>query len=113
MESSKFLIRNGFGKLSELDKEYNRHMLLVSSTINSDDEELRWDTYSLIMDELKKDNKNDCVAEIKYRLTGGENPNEVFLDLITRNGDDMSNLMWFMKKRLEDYVEEDYFKKFY
>lgn len=112
MESSKFLIRNGHGKLSVLDKEYNRHMLHISSVINSDEEELRWDTYSLIIDELKKDNK-DYSNEIKYRLTDGENPNDVFLDLINRNGEEVSNLMWFMKKRLEFYNEEDYFKKFY
>ena len=114
MESSKFLIRNEHGKkYSVLDKEYNRHMLLISSTINSDEEELRWDTYSLIMNELKKESKTDFTTEIKYRITDGENPNEIFLDIINRHGDEVSNLMWFMKKRLEYYLEEDYFKKFY
>jgi hypothetical protein len=34
------------------------------------------------------------------------------LDIIEREADTVDNVMWFFKRRIEEYLEEDYFKKF-
>jgi hypothetical protein len=78
------------------------------------DEELefRWETYNLIIMQLVKQGKINYFKEMKYRLTDGEDPNEIILDILDRELDDMDGLIWFLKRRVEEYIEEDFFKKF-
>ena len=35
------------------------------------------------------------------------------LDIIERYAENMGGLTWLLKRRLEDFLEEDYFKKFF
>jgi hypothetical protein len=78
------------------------------------DEELefRWETYNLIIMQLVKQGKINYFKEMKYRLTDGEDPNEIILDILEREVDDMDGLIWFLKRRVEEYIEEDFFNKF-
>lgn len=111
MKGFDFTIKSGSGKHSNLDKEYDK--FLKKTIINLDEEKIhRWETYNLIMEQLLEEGKKETFEEIKYRLTDGEDPNEVMLDVITR--ENYSNgLIWLMKKRIEEYMSEDFFDKFY
>ena len=52
--------------------------------------------------------------EIKYRLTDGENPNEVLIDIISRyKPENLNHLILFLMNRVEEYAEEDFLKRFY
>jgi hypothetical protein len=57
-------------------------------------------------------NKYEYVNEIKYRITDGEDPNIVILDIIERDSDNIDSVTWFFKRRIEEYIEDDYFKRF-
>lgn len=111
MEDFDFTIKSGSGKYSNLDKEYDKFLKKTLQTL--DEEKLyRWETYNLIMEELIKEGKVSTFEEIKYRLTDGEDPNDVMLDVITRESNS-SGLVWLMKKRIEEYKNEDFFNNFY
>lgn len=112
MEANIFLLQPSQSKKSSLDKAYVRHIASVLKTINEDEED-RWEIYSIIIQELIKDGKEAYLKEIKYRLSDGENPNEVMLDIIARESDNINNLIWFLKRRIEEYLEDDFYKKFY
>ena len=50
--------------------------------------------------------------EIKYRLTDGEDANQVILDIIERDMDNMNGLIWFLKRRVEEYIQADNLRRF-
>jgi hypothetical protein len=98
-------------KNSTLDKAYYNYVKSLHEDINTETE-LRWETYEMIFQELFNENKIDCLNEIKYRLTDGEDPNDVILNVIEKYVDDVNALIWFLKRRVEEYKDEDYFKQF-
>ena len=49
--------------------------------------------------------------EIKYRITDSENPNEVLLDVFERI--ELSPILMFHSRHLEDYLEIDKYSKFF
>lgn len=105
MKESNFTIKQGLGDFSNLDKEYNSY--IKNSTRGLDDEKVnRWDIYDLIMKDLLKLGLNVVFEEVKYRLTDGENPNLVMMEIINRDCYE-SELAWFLKNRLELYIKED------
>ncbi len=101
----------GPNKDNILDKMFDRLIKETLKTINEENED-RWETYDLILYELKRECNYDTYDEIKYRLTDGENINEVFYDIILR-GDYSSSLIWLFKTKIEDFMEEDYYDRFY
>ena len=111
MEAKKILLKSGGGCRTILDKAYNKHILNLINTLD-EEQEGRWETYDLIVSELTKNTNKDFMKEIKYRLTDGENPNEVILDIIDREIDNVGGLVWFLRKRIEEYIDEDFFKRF-
>jgi len=111
MKNFNFTIKDGPGKYSNLDKEYNS-FLNVRLKDSSDDEFYRWETYNLIMDELLKINEKSSFNEIKYRLTDGENPNKVILSVLSKLYYD-SSLIFLLKRRVRDFMEEDFYNRFY
>lgn len=112
METKNFLIKSSKGKKTILDQAYQKHINVILSTLDEENE-ARWETYNLIIEQFVLDGKTNCFKEIQYRLTDGENPNTVILDIINRECDDVSDLAWFLKKRLELYLVEDDIKKYY
>jgi hypothetical protein len=56
-----------------------------------------------------KRHKMDHTDEMKYRITDGENQNNI-IDIIERQG--LDGLVWFLKRRIEGYIEEDFLKGF-
>ena len=93
-----------------LDKMYER-LLRDNISSNCEDQELRLETYDLILYELKREGDYKTYEEIKYRITDGENPNEVFYDIILR-GDYSSSLIWLFKRRISDFMEDDSYNRF-
>jgi hypothetical protein len=112
MGTNILLLTPGHGKKSTLDKAYNRHLTNILNTLD-EDLETRWETYSYIIERLLEEGKEIYLKEIKYRLTDGENPNVVILDILERESEEMDGLTWMLKKRIEEFLEEDFFKRFY
>jgi len=107
-----FLLKPNNNNRTTLNKAYNKHLNSILQTIN-EEEEYRWEIYSIIIEHLIKLGKSNYLKELQYRLTDGENPNEIILNIIEKESDNMDNLTWGFKKKLEEYLEEDYFRRFY
>jgi len=99
-------------KSNILDKQYKNFMLKLKEK-NNDEVEDRWEIYNVIIDELIKEGDENCLNEIKYRITDGEDPNVIILDVIEKNKDNVNSLIWFLKRRVEEFLDEDLFKKFF
>lgn len=113
MERNNFIVKSGNGKNTMLDREYSELISKVTSEYDEDNYE-RWESYNLIISELFKIDDGKYFKEIKYRLTDGENPNIVHLDIISRYAsDEITHLLWFLKGKIEEYIEEDFLKRFY
>lgn len=113
MERYDFIVKKGKGKNTKLDKEYSQ---LINSIIQNCDEEneARWEVYNLMISELFKLDDGIYFQEIKYRVTDEENANEVLLDILSRyNPDELNAFVSFLKKRIEEYAEEDFYKRFF
>jgi len=113
MEFYDFIVKRGSGKNTTLDKEYTK---LINEVVSNRDEqeEERWETYNLIIKELLQIDDGLYFQEIRYRLTDGENPNEVFLDIISRYGYyELTFLIVFLAKKVDEYAEEDFLRRFY
>ena len=111
MEANHFILRARRGKQTMLDKAYSKYINTVLDSID-EEQEFRWETYNLIIEELINDNCLDYFEELKYRITDGEEPSVVFLEIINRDPDRVSGLIWSLKRRVEEYVDEDFFKRF-
>lgn len=99
-------------KRTFLDKAYNLHITNVLDGLN-EELESRWETYDLILEELKKETKKDYINEVKYRFSDGENYNIVIIEILDRESENINELLWYLKKRVEEYIEEDFFKNFF
>lgn len=111
MEAKKFILKTGSGKTSTLERAYNRHINCVLGSLD-EEQECRWETYNLIMSSLVEQGNLNYYKEMKYRITDGEDPNLVILDMLERELENFDGLVWFLKRRVEEYVEEDFYKRF-
>lgn len=113
MELCDFILKMGSGKNTRLDDEYSKLINEIIFKSNEEQEE-RWETYNLIIKELLEIDNGNSFAEIKYRLTDGESPNDVILDLVSRyDSNELTYLAYHLSRRVEEYAEEDLFKRFY
>lgn len=112
MEAKNFLFKAGQGKTTTLDRAYLHHINHLLDSFDEEKEE-KWEVYNIITRELVKDGKSDFYAEIKYRITDGEDPNYVILDIINRADTEVNEIIWSLKNKLEEYIEEDLVKRFY
>lgn len=113
MEYIDFIVKTHSGKSSSLDKAYTK---LINKILVDNDDKVgeRWETYNLIIKEFFTIDNGKYFEEIKYRFTDGENPNEVILDIASRyEQEDLSFLVSFLLKRVEEYLDEDFFDKFF
>jgi hypothetical protein len=112
MEANNFLFKANHGKTTLLDQAYHKHIKSIIETLD-DEKEARWETYNLVIQEFINQGKASYFNEIKYRLTEGEDPSQVILDIIDREGDSVNGLIWFLKRRIEEYIEDDFLRRFY
>jgi hypothetical protein len=96
-------------KKFNLEKDFKNYINEIENVDNSLSE--RWETYNLIFNELEVLGLNLVIDEIKYRLTDGENPNTIMLDIINRELIS-NNIIWVLKRRIEEFYEEDYLNQF-
>jgi len=110
MDIKNFIIGNGSPNKNKLDSDYKNFIL---NTINNceDAQFERWENYNSVIDEIVKLGYNSEFEEIKYRITDGENPNEVLLSIFGRI--ELSPILMFYSKLLEDYLESDRYSKFF
>ena len=111
MEAKNILFKSTNSNRTSLDKAYNKHIINVMESLD-EDKQARWETYNLVLEVLTESTNIDYMTEIKYRLTDGEDPNKVILDIIDRENDNVDGLVWFLKRRIEEYVDEDFFNRF-
>ncbi len=97
---------------TRLDKLYYKHVNCLLNNLD-EEEEIKWETYGLIIENLVNQGHNNILKEVKYRMTDGENPNQIILDIIHRHSDTVDGIIWFLKRRVEEYLEEDFYKKFF
>ncbi len=112
MEVNNFLVTTCQTKKSRLDKLYYEHINYLINNLN-EEEEIKWETYGLIVENLLKQGHKNVLKELKYRMTDGENTNKVILDMINRYSDSVDGVVWFLKRRVEEYLEEDFYGKFF
>jgi hypothetical protein len=112
MGINNFLFKSSQIRKTALDKAYNKHIKTIINNLNEENEG-RWETYNIIIEELINQGKGNYFEEMKYRLTDGEDPNKIILDIIEREVDEINGLIWILKRRIEDYIEDDYIKRFY
>jgi hypothetical protein len=111
MEITNFILKTGAGKNTKLDKEY---LLFINNVISKQNEQEneRWETYNIILKEFLTIDEN-ILKEFKYRVTDGDNPNEVILNTFDKySNENLSALSWLLKRRIEEYLEEDFYKRF-
>lgn len=108
-----FLLKPNHGKKTTLDKAYNKHVSSIVKNID-EEEESRWEIYSIIIQDLISKGKDHYLKEIKYRVTDGEAPSEIMLDIIERESeiDGVDSMIFYFKRRIEEYIEDDYYKNF-
>ena len=110
MDRTHFIVKRGRGKNTILDKEYKN---LIETVVDCEEKEDRWEVYNLVINELFKIDNGLYFQEIKYRLTDKEDPNKVILDVLSRYENHVLNgFTFFLKKRIEEYAEDDFFKRF-
>ena len=111
MREFDFVIKSGSGKYTNLDKEYKQY---VNNIMRNSDEDIksRWETYNLIIEELIKEGRIDLFQEVKYRLTDNEDPNSIMLDIIDKT-ENQNSFIYFFKKRILGYKDEDFIKRFF
>ena len=112
MGANNFLIMTCQTNKTRLDKLYYEHVNCLLNNLNEEDE-IKWETYGLIIENLVNQGHKNVLKEIKYRITDGENPNEIILDIVQRYSDTVDGMIWFLKRRVEEYLEEDFYKKFF
>lgn len=110
MNNFNLTIKSGSGKFSKLDKLYRD--FAINSINNSEEEYLdRWEVYNVIMNELIKIGEYTYFEEVKYRITDGENPNLVMLEMINKFFTN-SNLFFVLKSIIESFIEDDCVNRF-
>jgi hypothetical protein len=112
MDARDFYFKSCKPKKSRLDLAYRNLINYVIETCD-EEQETRWEIYKLVMLEIINSKKDVYLDEIKYRLTDGEDPNTIMLDLINRDPECMGSLYSFLKRTIEGYIEDDICNKFY
>lgn len=108
MESSIKLPKVGKKRINKLDRDYNKFIENLYD-IHSEDLMNRLEIYNAVINELTTLDEQQTINELKYRITDGENPNSVILDIINRYSVE-SHFMWLMSKNIEQFIYEDLIK---
>lgn len=110
MNKLDFFIKSGYGKYSVLDKEYNNLILSVLSS-GEEREIKRWEVYNIIMGELLHIDEYASFEEVKYRITDGDDPIEVFMSIVNKHKK-ISTILCGLSNTILDYKYKDKFMTF-
>jgi hypothetical protein len=104
------LLKFGSGESKTLTREFHN---IINQMINDygEDDLSRLNIYDLIVTEWLAEGKDSNYNELKYRVTDGEDINEVFLEIIKSDylpsSACLSSIEW-----LKQYITEDKYKNF-
>lgn len=112
MRANNFILKASQGKNTPLDRAYQKLIIDIKGNLNEEQEE-RWETYNLLIEELLGCGNLETFQEIKYRLTDNEDPNKVMLDIIARFENERDSIYHILRIRIEEYLEEDFLKRFH
>jgi hypothetical protein len=111
MSTKNALFTIGSEQSKILNKAYR--ILINNMFINlKEEDEYRLETYGLIVGEWIENNDQNSYDEFKYRITDGENINEIFIDIIEKNVYS-TVLQITLIDRLKNYINEDKYKFLY
>jgi hypothetical protein len=106
MKDFNLIVKGNSGRFNMLDKLYRD--FVVNSLVDFNDETItRWEVYNAIMSELVNTGRYESFQEIKYRITDGENPNIVILDVINKFHED-NHLIWLLRPQIKSFIIEDF-----
>jgi hypothetical protein len=111
MNTKNILFKSSSNRRTNLDKAYNSHIINLFEAMD-EEKRARWEVYNLIIEVITEATKKDFMNEIKYRITDGDDPNKIMLDIIDRQPDVVDGLIWFLRKKVEEYMDEDFFGRF-
>lgn len=109
MVQNNYTIRTSPGKYTSLDKAYRK--LIINEINKSDNNFKRWEVYNLIINEIISENNPEIFDNIKFRVTGGENINEVLLDILTYDIS-QSLIVRDLTEKIRDYINIDWLNNF-
>lgn len=107
MEDGKLSSEIHFGKFSLLDQQYKdlyEEMVLNAET-NKEIE--KCDLQDMLLKNLVSQGEVTLFYEIKYRLTDGEDPMSVLLEVLQRR-EDLRSFLWDIEARIEDHMFDEY-----
>lgn len=109
MNAQNYMIKVGVGKYNYLDKAY---VSLINNQILQNESRIeRWETYDSAIKEIISFGDYELFEEIKYRLTGGEDINQVLLSIMKEEL--KSNLFVVsLIDKIEEYSDIDWLKKY-
>jgi len=111
MKDFNFKIKTGSGKYSKLDKLYQKYLLNNVNLLDSDISH-RFEIYDVIINELVKMGNIISFNEVKYRLTDGEDPNIVMLDIVKKY-EEQNGMIWILGREIKNFIDEDTYSKFH
>lgn len=92
-----------FGKFTLLDKEYKEDFDKRTEKAINNVEHEKCELQDMIMKQLMNENEITLIYETKYRVTNGEDPMSVLLEIFKRR-EDLRSLMWMQERRVEEHV---------
>lgn len=112
MKTKDAVCSNKIIKKSVLNESYKSYVASILNALKDDDDEIRWEIYNIIMSNFYNKGKINLINEYKYRVTDGENPNEIILDIINKHPYDIDSTVWSFKRKLEEFLEDDFINRF-
>lgn len=110
METYNFVFKSGPGRTKTLDRHYIKLIKDMLQNV-SEEKKDRWEVYNIIIEELLTLGLGNYFTELKYRITDGEDINHVLLDITNR--DDVSHFLTLFNNRLKEFIEEDFYDRFF
>jgi hypothetical protein len=109
MDTSNYTIKVGFGKYNYLDKAY---INLIRTQINNNESWIkRWEIYDMIIKEIIKLEDVTIFERLKYKVTGGENINQLLIDIMEHEMEP-NLLIKSLIHKVEDFNDIDWLKDF-
>ena len=100
--SSEERVERLFGKKTNLEKQFSK---IVVDKLSGDNEieAYKWATYNAILIELRELGEDELIKEIEYRITDGENPDKIFLRILSTHPKAESPELQRLKKVILDW----------
>ena len=110
MNTSNYTIKVGFGKYTYLDRAYIS--LIRNQIYDNESWTARWEVYDMVVKEIIRLQDEEIFEEIKYRVTGGEDINQILLNIMG-NELESTNFINSLISKVKEFTDIDWLKDFY